>query len=122
MTDVLLFLLLAMAVTAGVTLWVTFQVAAEDRLVVGLSTGALALGLCIALAFTTYRAIRARRTAGRLRALESGLARLVDGRPAARGGPGPRRRVRGHRARRAGTDGRRRAEEPAATRWCGRSA
>lgn len=78
MTDVLLFLLLAMAVTAGVTLWVTFQVAAEDRLVVALSTGALALGLCIALAFTTYRAIRARRTAGRLRTLESGLARLVE--------------------------------------------
>ncbi len=78
MTDVLLFLLLAMAVTAGVALWVTFQVAAEDRLVVALSTGALALGLSIALAFTTYRAIRTRRTAGRLRTLESGLARLVD--------------------------------------------
>jgi len=78
MTDVLLYLLVAMGVTAGVTLWVTFQVAAEDRLVVGLSSGALALGLCIALAFTTYRAIRARRTAARLRMLESGLARLVE--------------------------------------------
>jgi signal transduction histidine kinase len=78
MTDVLLFLLLAMVVTAGVTLWVTFQVAAEDRLVVAVSSGALALGLCIALAFTTFRAIRARRTARRLRVLESGLARLVE--------------------------------------------
>jgi signal transduction histidine kinase len=78
MTDVLLFLLVAVAVTAGVTLWVTFQVTAEDRPVVALSAGALALGLCIALAFTTYRAVRARRTAARLRTLESGLARLVE--------------------------------------------
>jgi signal transduction histidine kinase len=78
MTDVLLCLLLTMAVTAGVTLWVTFQVAEEDRLVVALSAGAMALGLCIALTFTTYRAIRARRTAARLRALEKGVARLVE--------------------------------------------
>jgi signal transduction histidine kinase len=78
MTDVLLCLLLTMAVTAGVTLWVTFQVAREDRLVVALSAGAMALGLCIALTFTTYRAIRARRTAARLRTLEKGLARLVE--------------------------------------------
>ncbi|MBB4908441.1 sensor histidine kinase [Actinophytocola algeriensis] len=77
MTDVLLCLLLTMAVTAGVTLWVTFQVAEEDRLVVAVSAGAMALGLCIALTFTTYRAIRARRTVARLRTLENGLARLV---------------------------------------------
>ena len=77
MTDVLLFLLLAMIVTAGVTLWLTFQVPSSDRLVVGVTSGALALGLCIALAFTTYRAIRARRTAARLRTLENGIARLV---------------------------------------------
>ena len=78
MTDVLLFLVLAMAITASVTLWVTFRVAREDRLVVALSTGAMALGLSIALAFTTYRSIRARRTAARLHVLESGLARLVE--------------------------------------------
>lgn len=78
MTDVLLYLLLTMAVTAGVTLWVTFQVDARDRPVVAASSGALALGLCIALAFTTVRANRARRTAARLRALENGLGRLVD--------------------------------------------
>lgn len=78
MTDVLLFLVLAMAITASVTLWVTFRVAPEDRLVVALSTGAMALGLSIALAFTTYRSIRARRTAARLYVLESGLARLVE--------------------------------------------
>ncbi|TDV47869.1 sensor histidine kinase [Actinophytocola oryzae] len=78
MTDVLLYLLVAMAVTAGVTLWVTFQVDTEDRLVVASSAGALALGLCIALAFSTHRAIRAGRTTARLRRLETGLARLVD--------------------------------------------
>jgi signal transduction histidine kinase len=78
MTDVLLYLLLTMAVTAAVTLWVTFQVAEEDRAVVALSAGALALGLCVALAFTTFRAIRARRTASRLHTLERGLARLVE--------------------------------------------
>ena len=73
-----LFLGVAMAVTASVTLWVTFQVDPADRLVVALSTGAMALGLCIALAFTTFRAKRARRTAARLRAMEQGLTRLVD--------------------------------------------
>jgi signal transduction histidine kinase len=78
MTDVLLFLLVVVASTAGVTLWVTFQVPPEDRSVVALSSGALALGLCIALAFTAYRAVRTRRTAARLRALEGGLTRLVD--------------------------------------------
>jgi signal transduction histidine kinase len=78
MTDVLLYLLLAMAVTAGVTLWVTFQVDAEDRLVVALSAGALALGLCIALAFATHRALRAARVTARLLTLERGLGRLVD--------------------------------------------
>lgn len=77
-TDVLLYLLLTMAVTAGVTLWVTFQVALEDRLVVASAASALSLALCIALAFTTLRAQRARRTAARLRALESGLVRLVE--------------------------------------------
>ncbi|MFC4857123.1 sensor histidine kinase [Actinophytocola glycyrrhizae] len=78
MTDVLLLFLLAMAVTAGVTLWVTFQVPEEDRLIVALSAGSLAIGLCIALAFSAYRAIRGRRTARRLHVLEHGLARLVD--------------------------------------------
>lgn len=77
-TDVLLYLLLTMAVTAGVTLWVTFQVALEDRLVVASTASALSLALCIALAFTTLRARRARRTAARLRVLETGLVRLVD--------------------------------------------
>ena len=77
MTDVLLYLILAMSVTAAASLYATFSVAVEDRLLVGLTTGSLALGLCIALAFSAFRAMRVRRTASRLRALESGLTRLV---------------------------------------------
>jgi signal transduction histidine kinase len=75
--DVLLRLLLALAVTAGVTLWLVLQVPAIDRLVVGVTAGALSVVLSVAVAAATHRASGARRTANRLRVLENELAQLA---------------------------------------------
>ena len=77
MTDVLLYLAIAVAVTVVVTVWVIFQVPEDGRPVVALTMGALAVALCIALAVAAHRTVRAARLAGRLRALEDGLARLA---------------------------------------------
>jgi signal transduction histidine kinase len=78
MTDVLLYLLIAIAVTVVVTVWVIAQVPADGRPVVALTMGALAAALCIALAVAAHRTVRAARLAGRLRALEDGLTRLAE--------------------------------------------
>ncbi|MPZ81721.1 MAG: ATP-binding protein, partial [Actinophytocola sp.] len=78
MIDALPVVLLAMVVTGGVTVWLTFQVPAPDRLLVGAAAAGLSVALCFAAAAAAYCAARARRTDGRLRSLESGIARLVD--------------------------------------------
>jgi signal transduction histidine kinase len=75
--DTLLRLVLALVVTAGVTLWLVWQVPAANRLVVGLTVGALSVVLSIAVAAATQRASRVRRTANRLRVLENELAQLA---------------------------------------------
>ena len=70
-------LLFALAVTAGVTLWLASQVPATDRLVVGVTAGALSVVLSIAVAVATHLASGVRRTANRLRVLENELAQLA---------------------------------------------
>jgi signal transduction histidine kinase len=74
----LVYVLLAAAVCAGLTLWLTFTVPGEDRVVVLVSSGALSAALCGAMAFAAQRTARARRVAGQLRTLEAGLERLVE--------------------------------------------
>ncbi|MFL6122668.1 sensor histidine kinase [Actinophytocola sp.] len=77
-TDVLPYLLFAMAVTAGATLWTIFQVPRSDRPLVAVTMGTLAIALWIALAVAVRRALHAGRTTARLRTLDAGLRRLVD--------------------------------------------
>jgi signal transduction histidine kinase len=77
-TDVLLFALITLAVTGGATLWLTFRVPEPDRVVVASAMGALSVLLCAAVVVAARRLRRARQTAARLLALETGLTRLVD--------------------------------------------
>jgi signal transduction histidine kinase len=77
-TDVLPYLLVAMAVTAGATLWTIFEVPRSDRPLVAITMGTMAVALWIALAVATRRALYAGRTSDRLRNVEGGLRRLVD--------------------------------------------
>lgn len=76
-TGLLVPLLLTAAVAAGVTVWLAWQVPATDRLVVGVTAGALSVVLCVAVAVAAARAGRVRRTTNRLRVLENELAQLA---------------------------------------------
>jgi signal transduction histidine kinase len=77
-TGLLLPLVIAVVVTGAVTLWVTFQVPQDDRAIVSLTAGLLSVLVCVAVLVAAQRTSRARRTAARLTALESGLARLAS--------------------------------------------
>jgi signal transduction histidine kinase len=77
-TDLLVYLLLAAVASAGLTLWLTFMVPGQDRVAVAVIAGMLSAALCVAMAVAAQRAARARRAADRLRAVETGLARLVE--------------------------------------------
>jgi signal transduction histidine kinase len=75
---VLLFVLVTLVVTGGVTLWLTFRVPAEDRTVVAAGAGALSVLLCVAVLVIAQRVRRARTAAARLRSLETGLTLMVN--------------------------------------------
>lgn len=76
-TDVLLYVPLTMLVTAGVTLWVTFQVTEEDRSVVGWTAALLSVLLCAAVAVAAGRGGRIRHAENRLHKLEEDIHQLA---------------------------------------------
>lgn len=76
-TDVLLYLPLTMLVTAGVTLWVSFQVPAGHRSVVGWTAVLLSVAVCAAVTVAAVRGGRHRHAENRLRALEEEIHLLA---------------------------------------------
>ena len=77
LTDVLLSLLLAVVVSAGITLWLTFEVTPADRSVVAVTAGLLSLLVCLAVLVAAVRGGRIRRVEGRMHALEEDVHRLA---------------------------------------------
>jgi signal transduction histidine kinase len=77
MTDVLLHLVVAVVVSAGITLWLTFQVASADRSVVAVTATLMSVLLCAAVAVAGVRGGRIRRAEQRLHALEEDVHRLA---------------------------------------------
>jgi signal transduction histidine kinase len=75
--DVLLGLLVTVVVTAGVTVWVTFQVTAADRAVVAWTATVLSVALCAAVVVAANRRGRIRGAEHRLHMLEDDIHRLA---------------------------------------------
>lgn len=77
LTEVLPHLSLVALVTAGVTVWVTAQVPAADRPVVGWTAGLLSAVLCAMTGVATVRRVRIRKAEDRLHALEDDIHLLA---------------------------------------------
>lgn len=78
LTGALFALLVTLAVTAGATSWVAFQVSVAERSTVAVVSGSLSLALCAAVALAVHTTGRARSARARLRALEQETARLAE--------------------------------------------
>ncbi len=73
LTEVLLSLLVAVAVTTGVTLWVAYQVTPADRSVVAVTVALLSAVLCVAVGVAAARKGRIRNAESRLHTLEEDI-------------------------------------------------
>jgi signal transduction histidine kinase len=76
--DSLLFLLAALVLTGGATLWVSLRVPEADRVVVAVFGGTISLALCAAVAVATYRGRQVRGAQDRTRTLENEFALLAE--------------------------------------------
>ncbi|OLF14865.1 ATP-binding protein [Actinophytocola xanthii] len=74
----MLFLLAALVLTGGATLWVSLQVPAGDRLVVAVFGGTVSLALCVAVAVAAHRGRQARSARDEARKLEAEFAVLAE--------------------------------------------
>jgi signal transduction histidine kinase len=77
LTDVLLYLLLAAAISAGITLWLTFEVSRSDRSTVAVTASLLSVLLCAVVGIAAVRGARIRHAEDRLHALEEEVHRLA---------------------------------------------
>jgi signal transduction histidine kinase len=77
LTDALLYPLVTVVVTAGLTSWVTFQVPQPDRAVVAWTAVVLSVLLCAAVTVAALRGGRIRRAEDRLHALEEDIHLLA---------------------------------------------